>query len=197
MLTLNFSQALIQLRAVERSIILAVLISIGALIYAGSLGLQWWGEIGQADELRAQIQQLQTALSTVRQVGSTPDVTIQERQQELTSLLKRFTFTTDDEIIGVADDISRDARVTVASAETQDGGVRVIGTQAYRVRSATFRIEGQVTRLLDFIDRLSVASPGLGVTASRMGGFSGAPWMILEVELLLDPRPTTPTAGAL
>lgn len=197
MLTLNFSQALIQLRAVERSIILAVLISIGALIYAGSLGLQWWGEIGQADELRAQIQQLQTALSTVRQVGSTPDVTIQERQQELTSLLKRFTFTTDDEIIGLADDISRDARVTVASAETQDGGVRVIGTQAYRVRSATFRIEGQVTRLLDFIDRLSVASPGLGVTASRMGGFSGAPWMILEVELLLDPRPTTPTAGAL
>lgn len=196
MLTLNFSQLLLQLRRMERSILIAALISIGALIYAGSLGLQWWGELGQADELRAQIQQLQTALSTVRQDGSTTGVTIPERQQELASQLERFTFTTDDEIIGVVDDISRDARVTISSAETKDAGNRAIGSQIYRVRSATFRLEGQVTRLLDFIDRMSVASPGLGVTSSRMGGFSQTPWMILEVELLLDPKPTAPTTNA-
>jgi hypothetical protein len=195
MLTLNFSQLLVQLRGLERSIVIAAVLSVGALIYAGSLGLQWWDNIGQADELRGQIQQLETALGNFRQNGSTAGTTIQEQQETLASQLERFTFGTDDEIIGLADAISRDARVAVSSAESQNRGTRVIGSQVYRVRSATFRLEGQVTRLLDFIDLLSAASPGMGVTSSRMGGFSQSPWMILEVELLLDPQPTGATTG--
>jgi hypothetical protein len=192
MLTSNFGQVLAQLRGLERSILIAAAITLGALLYAGSLGLQWWGDLGQANELRAQIEQLQTALTTVGQSGDAGD-TIQERQRELGEALARFTFATDDDIIGLVDQISRDARVTVAAAGTQDAGTRVIGTQVYRVRAANFRVEGQVTRLLDFIDLLSAAAPNVGVMSSRMGGFGQAPWMILDVEFLLDPQPIAPT----
>jgi hypothetical protein len=196
MLTLNFKQLLVQLRGVERSLLIAAVLTLGALLYAGNLGVQWWGDLGQANELRAQIEQLKTALTTVGQNGD-PDSggTIQERQQELGEVLERFTFATDDDIIGLVDEISREARVKVAAAGTQEAGDRVIGTQAYRVRAASFRVEGQVSRMLDFIDLLSAAAPNVGVVSSRMGGFGQAPWMILDVEFLLDPQPITPAAS--
>lgn len=196
MLTLNFGQLLAQLRGLERGILLAALVSIAALFYAGSLGLQWWGDIGRSTELRGQIEQLQAAVSTVLQRGESSSVTIAERQQQLDSALERFRFTTADDIIGLVDDVSRDARVIVASAGTQDAGSRVIGSHIYKVRSASIRVDGQVTRLLDFIDRLSVASPGMTVISSRMGGFGEKPWMTLDVEFLLDPQPTSPTESA-
>jgi hypothetical protein len=193
MLTLNLQQMIAALSKVQRNVLIAAAVVLLALVYSGSLGLQWWGDLGQADQLQAQIQQLQTALNSGAQDGAATSASLEERLQELGETLERFSFTTDDDIIGLVDAISRDARVTVASAGTKDAGTRVIGSQVYRVRTANFRVEGQVTRLLDFIGLLSDAVPSTGVPSSRMGGFGLAPWLILDVEFLLDPQPIEPT----
>ena len=194
MMTLNFNQMLAQLRGMDRLPLAALVLSAFALFYAGSLGLQWWNSVGLAGELKIQTQQLRVAVNNIDQNEQGSATTAAERQSLLTSETARFSFLADDDLIALVSDTSRDVHVRVGSAGTHDAGTRIEGPLEYRVVVLDARVEGQVARLFDFIDSLSESAPGLSVLSARMGGFGQAPWLVVELEFLLEPTAAPETA---
>lgn len=187
--TISFSQLIERLRAMDRTLILAFVVSAFVLLYSGNLGLEWWGDTKIAESLDAQAEQLQMAARNMAREQASPDTSVAQRMQALEDIVGSYSFESDDAVIGLVYRIAREARVTAKSVSTSDGGLQTKGPLTYRVRTASIRVEGPAQRLLTFIDDLSLATPGLTVTAVRMGGFDGAPWAQLDATFLINPVP--------
>ena len=188
-LTVNFTQLIDQLRAMDRMVIAAFVVSVFVVLYSGSLGLQWWQSTQLAGSLEAQAQQLETAARNLARDQASPDASLPQRILELEEITASYTFANDDIVIGLIDRIAREARVTATTISPSDAGTETKGPISYQVRNASIRVEGQAKRLLQFMDDLSVAAPGLTIVGTRMGGLEGAPWAILSTKFLTNPTP--------
>ena len=193
MLTLSVSQLMIRLRTLDRVLLAVALLTLLALFYAGNRSLAWWDSYSQAGDLHAQAQQLQTAIANARAGGSSGATTLAEYEARLTARAAALRHPTDDAIIGVLGDLARESRVMLASANIASSGVRTVGAVTYRVVNVTARVEGQLTRLYEYIALVSTTIPSAGVGSALLGGFGASPWVTLEIELLVDP---TATAGS-
>jgi hypothetical protein len=194
-MTLSLSQVIAKIRSMERIVLVMAALTIAALLYAGNLGVQWWSDSARAAELDLQAAQLRVAVDRITSEGSLT-ATLAEQQAALERETARFSYASDDEVIGLVALVARDARVQVGSVGTQEGAPRIEGPMTYRVRVLDVRLNGHITRLLEFVDALSSSVPGTSFSDVRLGGLTESASMTVLIEFLLDPTPATSTEEA-
>jgi hypothetical protein len=190
MLTISVSQLIARLRNADRVLLAVAVLTLLGLLYSGNRTLAWWDAHSQATSLRLEAQQLQTAISNARAGGATGTTTLAQYQAQLDAETAGLEHTTDDVIIGVMGDLARESRVMLASAGVVSAGSTTVGPVTYRIVKVSARVEGQLSRLYEYIDLVSRTVPSSAVVSARLGGFGLSPFVTLDIEMLVDPRGT-------
>lgn len=192
MLTLSFSQVFDRLRSTDKALLAVAIFTAIALLYSGNQALSWLGNYNQAGELRLQAEQLETALGNSRVGGESGTTTVDQYVAQLAAVSSSLAFETNEKIIGLLSDLARESRVLVASTTVSGAGDRTTGPVRYEVVTMSVRIEGQLSRIYEYIDLLSDTAPTVAVVSARVGGFGIKPWALLEIEFLVRPQPAPP-----
>ena len=194
-MALSISQLLLRLRSADRWLLVALAAAAAVLLYTGMLGMQYVGGSGRAADLRLEAGQLIDVLDSVAGTRTATGSPLADEEARLAERQARFSYESDDAVIHLLSEHARTWRVRLESAIARGSGVITEGSLIYRVQKLDLRLEGQPSRLLDYIDSLSTDIPGLEVDVVRMGGFGQAPWAALQLSLFLDPVSVDPVSN--
>ena len=183
-------QLLWRLRTANRVVLAIVVAGLALLAYNGAMGFRYWESHSRGGVLQEEAHGLLARARHSEGVMPSLRLQLDERAALLRQRGERFVYAHDDELIRLVSSIAGASGVTLTSVSAAGEAVLADGPMSYTIRTLEVRVTGSTAGIYGFVDSLSDAAPALTVRSARLGALSDAPWAVLELNFLLDPRPT-------
>ena len=183
-------QLLWRLRAANRVVLAIVVAGLALLAYNGAMGFRYWEDHSRGGGLQEEAHGLLARARHSEAVMPSLRLELDERTALLQERGERFVYAHDDELIRLVSSIARASGVMLTSVSAAGGTVLTSGPLSYTLRMLTVRVSGSTADIYGFVTSLSDAAPALTVRSARLGDLADAPWAVLELSFLLDPKPS-------
>lgn len=188
-------QLLWRLRTANRVVLAIVVASLALLAYNGAMGFRYWESHSRGGVFQEEVPGLLGRPRHSEGLMPSLRLRLDERAALLQQRAERFVYAHDDELIRLVSSVARASGVTLTSVSAAGGAVLADGPLSYTLRMLTVQVRGSTADIYGFVDSLSDAAPALTVRSARLGDLSDSPWAALELNFLLDPRPTEEPAS--